>query len=119
MIQDIHDRAAALGASCPGCAPAADAVDDDDDDQPDDLAGDDYEAKIAGLTAERDALRKALARLPADRKASLRAVPVDKSADRGGLSALGEPETRDPLELTKRALRRPLTLAQIEKIANG
>jgi hypothetical protein len=84
-----------------------------DEDESDDLAD-----KIAGLIAERDALRKALDRLPADRKAALRAIPLEKSADRlGGLTHA--PETTDPLELTKRALRRPLTLGQIERLANG
>lgn len=115
LIQEIHDRAAALGATCPGCA---DGQDDGDDDA---TEADDYPAKIAGLIAERDALRKALARMPAERKAALRAVPIEKSADRytGGDRLEADRPTRDPLELTKRALRRPLTLAQIEKIANG
>jgi hypothetical protein len=114
MIQAIHDHTVSLGASCPGCAPAADGGDDmNDEDESDDLAD-----KIAGLIAERDALRKALDRLPADRKAALRAIPLEKSADRlGGLTHA--PETTDPLELTKRALRRPLTLGQIERLANG
>jgi phage head maturation protease len=108
MIQAIHDQAVALGASCDGC----DEMDDD---------GGDDNMKIAGLIAERDALKKVLAsvmyeRLP-ERKAALRAVPIDKSADIAKSAA--EPVTTDPIELTKRALRRPMTLAQIEKIANG
>jgi phage head maturation protease len=110
MIQAIHDQAVALGASCDGCDP-----DSDDDDEGED------NMKIAGLIAERDALKKVLAsvmyeRLP-ERKAALRAVPIDKSADIAKSAA--EPVTNDPIELTKRALRRPMTLAQIEKIANG
>ena len=113
-IQAIHDHTVSLGASCEGCAPAADGEDDmDNQDNTDDLAD-----KIAGLIAERDALKKALDRLPAERKAALRAVPLEKSADRlGGLTP--DPETTDPLELTKRALRHPLTLGQIERLANG
>jgi phage head maturation protease len=115
MIQAIHDQAVALGASCDGCD--ADSEDDDDD-------GDDN-MKIAGLIAERDALKKVLAAVmserppehPLERKAALRAVPIDKSADIAKSAA--EPVTTDPIELTKRALRRPMTLAQIEKIANG
>jgi phage head maturation protease len=110
MIQAIHDQAVALGASCDGCDP-----DSDDDDEGED------NMKIAGLIAERDALKKVLAsvmseRLP-ERKAALRAVPIDKSADIAKSAA--EPVTTDPIELTKRALRHPMTLAQIEKIANG
>jgi hypothetical protein len=73
--------------------------------------------KIAGLIAERDALKKVLASILPERKAALRAVPIDKSADIAKSAA--EPVTTDPIELTKRALRRPMTLAQIEKIANG
>ena len=64
------------------------------------------------------ALRKALARMPAERKAALRAVPVEKSADRMG-DLGGEVITNDPVELLKRSLRRPMSLGQIEKIANG
>jgi phage head maturation protease len=114
MIQAIHDQAVALGASCDGCDP-----DSDDDDEGED------NMKIAGLIAERDALKKVLASVmserpaerPPERKAALRAVPIDKSADIAKSAA--EPVTTDPIELTKRALRRPMTLAQIEKIANG
>jgi HK97 family phage prohead protease len=109
-IQAIHDHAVALGASCDGCA--LDASDDDGD-------GDDMADKIAGLVAERDALKKALARLPAERKAALKAVPIEKSADRLGGFRPAEEMTTDPVELVKRALRRPLSLGQIEKIANG
>lgn len=108
MIQAIHDQAVKLGAACEGCA-----LDGDDTGTDDELA-----EKIAGLTEERDALRKALADLPAERKAALRAVPVEKSADgRNGLG--GEALSDDPVELLKRALRRPMSLGQIEKIANG
>ena len=108
-IQTIHDQAVTLGASCDGCA-----LDGDDDDESDDMAD-----KMAGLIAERDALKKALARLPAERKAALKAVPIEKSADRLGGSRPAEEVTTDPVELVKRALRRPLSLGQIEKIANG
>jgi phage head maturation protease len=110
-IQAIHDNAVALGASCDGCA--LDGDDDDDD------ADDETADKIAGLIAERDALKKALARMPAERKAALRAIPIEKSADRLGGFRPAEPVTTDPVELTKRALRRPLTLGQIERLANG
>ncbi len=110
-IQDIHDHAVSLGASCDGCALDGDAGADDE--------GDEMADKVAGLIAERDALKKALARMPADRKAALRAVPIEKSADRLGGFRSGEEVTTDPVELTKRALRRPLTLGQIEKLANG
>jgi HK97 family phage prohead protease len=109
-IQAIHDQAVALGASCDGCA--LDASDDDGD-------GDDMADKIAGLIAERDALKKALARLPAERKAALKAVPIEKSADRLGGLMREEPISRDPVELVKRALRQPMTLGQIERLANG
>jgi phage head maturation protease len=108
-IQTIHDHAVALGAACEGCAPVATPDDDEEDGSLSD--------KIAGLIAERDALRKLLAATPAPRRAALRAAPIAKSADRA--SAQPDPETQDPLELTKRALRHPLTLHQIEKIANG
>jgi HK97 family phage prohead protease len=107
-IQAIHDQAVSLGASCDGCA--LDASDDD---------GDDMADKIAGLVAERDALKKALARTPAERKAALKAVPIEKSADRLGGVMREEPVSRDPVELVKRALRQPMTLGQIEKLANG
>ena len=109
-IQAIHDQAVALGAACDGCAL-------DDDDAEDD--GDEMADKIAGLIAERDALKKALARMPAERKAALRAVPIEKSADRLGGFRPAEEMTTDPVELAKRALRRPLTLGQIERLANG
>jgi phage head maturation protease len=118
LIQDIHDRAVALGADCPGCG----SGDQDGADQDDATAnGEDFRdsAKIAGLIAERDALRKALGRQPAPRRAALRAMPIAKSADHGGASETMEQPTRDPLELAKRALRRPMSLAQIEKLANG
>jgi HK97 family phage prohead protease len=111
MIQAIHDQAVSLGASCDGCA-----TDGDDD------AGaydGDMADKIAGLIAERDALRKALASLPAERKAALKAVPIEKSADRLGGVRREEPISKDPVELVKRALRRPMTLGQIERVANG
>jgi phage head maturation protease len=109
-IQAIHDQAVALGASCDGCP------DDGDDDDGDDGAS----GKMAGLIAERDALRKALAQMPALRKAALRAVPIEKTDDRlGGAIPPEAAISHDPMELTKRALRRPLTLAQIEKIVNG
>jgi HK97 family phage prohead protease len=111
-IQAIHDQAVALGASCDGCA-----LDGDDTGVGDE--GDAMADKIAGLIAERDALKKALAGMPAERKAALRAVPIEKSADRLGGLRSSEAVTTDPVELTKRALRRPLTLGQIEKIANG
>jgi phage head maturation protease len=117
LIQDIHD-AVALGADCPGCG----SGDQDGVDQDDATAdGEDFRdsAKIAGLIAERDALRKALGRQPAPRRAALRAMPIAKSADHGGASETIEQPTRDPLELAKRALRRPMSLAQIEKLANG
>jgi phage head maturation protease len=106
MIQDIHDRAVALGAACDDC-------------DPDDQDGAQDADKIAGLIAERNALRKALLRLPAERRAALKAIAIDKAAD--GLAGQAAPElpSRDPLELAKRALRRPMTLAQIERIANG
>ena len=110
-IQAIHDQAVALGASCDGCALDSDDASDDD--------GDEMADKVVGLIAERDALKKALAGMPAERKAALRAVPIEKSADRLGVLRTGEAVTTDPVELTKRALRRPLTLGQIEKIANG
>jgi len=114
LIQAIHDQAVSLGAACPGCDP--DAMDDSDDAQDDpDAEGDSLSDKIAGLIAERDALRKLLSTTPAPRRAALRAIA--KSADRQAPPA--EPETNDPIELTKRALRRPLTLHQIEKLANG
>jgi HK97 family phage prohead protease len=106
-IQAIHDQAVLLGASCDGCALDGDGDDDDTAD------------KIAGLIAERDALKKALARMPAERKAALKAVPIEKSADRLGGVRAAEQVTSDPVELVKRALRRPLTLGQIEKLANG
>ena len=51
-IQAIHDQAVALGASCDGCALDDDGTDDD---------GDEMADKVAGLIAERDALKKALA----------------------------------------------------------
>ena len=105
-IQAIHDQAVTLGASCDGCS-----LDGDGD-------GDDMADKIAGLIAERDALRKALARMPAERKAALRAVPIEKSADRLGGNSV-EVVTKDPVELLKRSLRQPMSLGQIEKIANG
>jgi phage head maturation protease len=105
MIQAIHDQAVSLGADCSGCAPVA-----DDPGEEDSLSD-----KIAGLIAERDALKKLLSRTAAPRKAALRAIA--KSADRA--APPDEPETLDPIELTKRALRRPLTLHQIEKLANG
>jgi phage head maturation protease len=108
LIQAIHDQAVSLGAACPGCDP--DAMEDTDEDNDDDTLSD----KIAGLIAERDALKKLLSRAPAPRRAALRAIA--KSADRQ--PPPDEPETQDPLELTKRALRRPLTLHQIEKLAN-
>lgn len=110
-IQAIHDQAVALGASCDGCAMDGDDTDDSGDNS--ELAD-----KIAGLTAERDALRKALARMPAERKAALRAVPIEKSADRLG-DVGDEAVTNDPVELLKRSLRQPMSLGQIEKIANG
>jgi hypothetical protein len=124
LIQEIHDRAAALGASCPGCGPESqDSPYDTDDaggaDEDDDAGGDDYGAKIAGLIAERDALKKALARLPAKPKAALRAVAVEKSADRADITVSDDRASRDPFELAKQALRRPMTLAQIERLANG
>ena len=75
--------------------------------------------KIAGLIAERDALKKALARMPAERKAALKAVPIEKSADRLGGLRREEPISTDPVELAKLALRRPMTLGQIERLANG
>ena len=111
-IQAIHDQAVSLGASCDGCA-----LDSDDDDG----EGDDSDTadKIAGLIAERDALKKALARMPAERKAALKAVPIEKSADRLGSVMREEPVSRDPVELVKRALRQPMTLGQIERLANG
>jgi hypothetical protein len=57
--------------------------------------------------------------MPPERKAALRAVALEKSADRyAGSDRPGDRPTNDPLELTKRALRRPLSLAQIEKLAN-
>ena len=111
-IQAIHDQAVALGASCDGCAM------DGDDDAGDGGDSDDLADKIAGLTAERDALRKALARMRAERKAALRAVPIEKAADRLG-DLGGEVVTNDPVELLKRSLRQPMSLGQIEKIANG
>jgi phage head maturation protease len=107
-IQAIHDQAVSLGASCDGCA-----LDGDADD------GEDMADKIAGLIAERDALKKALARLPAERKAALKAVPIEKSADRLGGLMREEPISTDPVELVKRALRQPMTLGQIERLANG
>lgn len=110
LIQEIHDRCVSLGAECAGCA--------DDEDDLDDASEKRRRDRIAELIAERDSLRKALAAQPALRKAALRALPIDKSADRGGWPA-PEPATSDPLELTKRALRRPMSLAQIEKMANG
>jgi Caudovirus prohead serine protease len=109
-IQDIHDRAVSLGASCAGCSMDDDAADEGDDDMAD---------KIAGLIAERDALKKALARMPAERKAALKAVPIEKSADRLGGMRQEEPISKDPVELVKRALRQPMTLGQIERLANG
>ncbi len=109
-IQAIHDQAVSLGASCDGCALDGDA---------DDGEGDDMADKIAGLIAERDALKKALARMPAERKAALKAVPIEKSADRLGGFQREESVSTDPVELTKVALRRPMTLGQIEKLANG
>jgi HK97 family phage prohead protease len=109
-IQAIHDQAVSLGASCDGCA--LDASDDDGE-------GDDMADKIAGLIAERDALKKALARMPAERKAALKAVPIEKSADRLGGVMREEPISTDPVELVKRALRQPMTLGQIERLANG
>jgi HK97 family phage prohead protease len=112
-IQDIHDQAVSLGAACDGCA-----LHDSDDAAADDDANE-MADKVAGLIAERDALKKALGRMPAERKAALRAVPIEKSADRLGGFRHDEAVTTDPVELTKRALRRPLTLGQIEKIANG
>jgi HK97 family phage prohead protease len=109
-IQDIHDHAVSLGASCDGCALDDDVAGDD---------GDEMADKIAGLIAERDALKKALARMPAERKAALRAVPIEKSADRLGGLIYEAQVSRDPVELTKRALRQPMTLGQIERLANG
>ena len=109
-IQAIHDQAVSLGASCDGCA--LDGSDDDGE-------GDDMADKIAGLIAERDALKKALARMPAERKAALKAVPIEKSADRLGGFQRDEPISTDPVELVKRALRQPMTLGQIERLANG
>jgi HK97 family phage prohead protease len=111
MIQAIHDQAVSLGASCDGCA--LDGAGDDNEDD------DDMADKIAGLLAERDALKKALARMPAERKAALKAVPIEKSADRLGGLHREEPISKDPVELVKRALRQPMTLGQIEKLANG
>lgn len=118
MIQEIHDRAAELGADCDttdydGIKHAA----------PGDLAklaGDlgRAQARIITLEAERDALAKMLAAMPAERKAALRAVPIDKGDDAVAGFGAPEPATSDPVELAKRALRRPMTLAQIEKIAN-
>jgi HK97 family phage prohead protease len=108
MIQAIHDHAVGLGAACDGCAPASGDEDSDEGGLTD---------KIAGLIAERDQLKKLLATTPAPRRAALRATPIAKSADR--LAEPQEPETVDPIELTRRALRRPLTMAQIEKLANG
>jgi HK97 family phage prohead protease len=110
-IQAIHDQAVQLGASCDGCA-----LDGDDQDEDGDGGG--LADKIAGPTAERDALRKALARMPAERKAALRAVPIEKSADRLGDVGV-EAATNDPVELLKRSLRQPMSLGQIEKLANG
>jgi phage head maturation protease len=112
-IQAIHDQAVALGASCDGCALDGDDTADDGDDESE------MTDKIAGLIAERDALKKALARMPAERKAALRAVPIEKSADRLGGLRREEPVSRDPVELAKRALRQPMTLGQIERLANG
>ena len=109
-IQAIHDQAVALGASCDGCA-----LDDDNAED----GGDEMADKIACLIAERDALKKALALIPAERKAALRAVAIEKSADRLGGFRPAEEMTTDPVELAKRALRRPLTLGQIERLANG
>jgi phage head maturation protease len=128
LIQEIHDRAAALGAAC---------GDDDDDDDEADGGQDDTDkmhrprnlAKLAGelgaarlriaeLEAERDLLVKTLAAKPAERRAALRAMPIDKAADSLSAAFARETPTNDPIELTKRALRRPLSLAQIEKIAN-
>ncbi len=144
LIQAIHDQAVSLGASCEACPLGGDNDQDDDgqdDDEDSEDAADgdsgigaesnddgneegDFGAladKVAGLIAERDALKKLLAGVPAERKAALRAVPIEKSADRLGRVAIAPEDapSRDPLELAKRALRRPLTLAQIEKIANG
>ena len=110
-IQAIHDQAVSLGASCDGCA-----LDGSDDDGEGD---DDMADKIAGLIAERDALKKALARMPAERRAALKAVPIEKSADRLGGIMREEPISKDPVELVKRALRQPMTLGQIERLANG
>jgi len=115
LIQDIHDRAVSLGAACAGCDPDADDGSDLSDDT---MADKRHRTEFADLIAERDALKKALAQMPALRKAALRAVPIEKSADRLGGFESAEPATRDPLELTKRALRRPLTLGQIERLAN-
>lgn len=56
--------------------------------------------------------------MPAERKAALRAVPIEKSADRLG-DVGDEAVTNDPVELLKRSLRQPMSLGQIEKIANG
>jgi hypothetical protein len=138
LIQEIHDRAAALGAACDGAAcPSGEDGGADDDDVGTDgdggkaarsgdlakIAGDlgAARARIAELETERDLLVKALASMPADRKAALRAVPIDKASDSAaGPASQGlEPPTTDPIELTKRALRRPMSLFQIEKIANG
>jgi len=110
MIQAIHDQAVSLGASCERCTPDDDDASDDDSEMAD---------KIAGLIAERDALRKALASLPAERKAALKAVPIEKSADRLGGVQREEAISKDPVELVKRALRQPMTLGQIERLANG
>ena len=110
-IQAIHDQAVSLGASCAGCSMDNDTAADDCDD--------DIADKIAGLIAEHDALRKALASLPAERKAALKAVPIEKSADRLGGFWRDEPISKDPVELVKRALRQPMTLGQIERLANG
>lgn len=110
MIQAIHDQAVSLGASCEGCAADDDEAGEDSSEMAD---------KIASLIAERDALRKALASLPAERKAALKAVPIEKSADRLGEVRREAPVSIDPVELTKLALRRPMTLGQIERLANG
>jgi len=134
LIQEIHDRAAALGAACDGHDDDADADADGggDGDQDDGgkadrrsdltkLAGDLGQARsrIAELETERDLLVKTLAARPAERRAALRATPIDKAADSLSAAIPREAATNDPIELTKRALRRPMTLAQIEKIANG
>jgi phage head maturation protease len=112
LLQEIHDRAVSLGASCPGCDPDASGGADTA------ITDKRHRVELAAVIAERDALKKALNAVPALRKAAVRAVPIDKSADRLGGFAAAEPVSSDPMELMKRALRRPLTLGQIERLAN-